>query len=156
MCYKIYYNLVDLPFHSFFTRPVSISGHSCILRSKCLPHHTFRAHFFTEHVIPIRNHLPQDVISSLKFFVPDSCWPFILLCFVSLFVDLKEVCKRMYHTITCLLMYIHVCVHCLRYEEYWGWSNDKCNVFNHFAPVFTNDNGTCFTHLLFKSILHVI
>ena len=52
---KIYHNLVDLPFDSFITKLVRsyyISGHSCILRSKCLPHHTFRAHFFTERVIP--------------------------------------------------------------------------------------------------------
>ena len=51
MCYKIDHNLVDLSFDSFFTKPVRsyyIRGHSCILRSKCLPHHTFRAHFFTE------------------------------------------------------------------------------------------------------------
>ena len=62
MCYKIYNNLVDLPFESFFTKPVrsySIRGHPCILRSKHLPHHAFRAHFFTERVIPIWNHLPM-------------------------------------------------------------------------------------------------
>ena len=56
MCYKIYNNLVDLPFESFFTKPArsySIRGHPCILRSKHLPHHAFRAHFFTERVIPI-------------------------------------------------------------------------------------------------------
>ena len=34
MCYKIYNNLVDLPFESFFTklaRSYSIRGHPCIL-----------------------------------------------------------------------------------------------------------------------------
>ena len=44
MCYKIYNNLVDLPFESFFTKPArsySIRGHPCILRSKHLPHHAF-------------------------------------------------------------------------------------------------------------------
>ena len=72
MCYKIYNNLVDLPFESFFTkpaRPYSIRGHPCILRSKHLPHHAFRAHFFTERVIPIWNHLPQDVVTSLNITV---------------------------------------------------------------------------------------
>ena len=72
MCYKIYNNLVDLPFESFFTKPVrsySIRGHPCILRSKHLPHHAFRAHFFTERVIPIWNHLPHDVVTSLNITV---------------------------------------------------------------------------------------
>ena len=72
MCYKIYNNLVDLPFESFFTKPArsySIRGHPCILRSKHLPHHAFRAHFFTERVIPIWNHLPHDVVTSLNITV---------------------------------------------------------------------------------------
>ena len=67
MCYKIYNNLVDLPFESFFTKPsrsYSIRGHPCILRSNYLPRHAFRAHFFTERVIPIWNHLPHDVVTS--------------------------------------------------------------------------------------------
>ena len=40
MCYKIYNNLVDLPFESFFAkpaRPYSIRGHPCILRSNIYP-----------------------------------------------------------------------------------------------------------------------
>ena len=56
----------------FFTKPVrsySIRGHPCILRSKHLPHHAFRAHFFTERVIPIWNHLPHDVVTSLNITV---------------------------------------------------------------------------------------
>ena len=72
MCYKIYNNLVDLPFESFFTKPArsySIRGHPCILRSKHLRHHAFRAHFFTERVIPIWNHLPHDVVTSLNITV---------------------------------------------------------------------------------------
>ena len=72
MCYKIYNNLVDLPFESFFTKPArsySIRGHPCILRSKHLPHHAFRAHFYTERVIPIWNHLPHDVVTSLNITV---------------------------------------------------------------------------------------
>ena len=72
MCYKIYNNLVDVPFESFFTKPArsySIRGHPCILRSKQLPHHAFRAHFYTERVIPIWNHLPHDVVTSLNITV---------------------------------------------------------------------------------------
>ena len=51
MCYKIYNNLVDLPFESFFTKPArsySIRGHPCILRSKHLPHHGIpvECHYF--------------------------------------------------------------------------------------------------------------
>ena len=72
MCYKIYNNLVDLPFESFFPKPArsySIRGHPCILRSNHLPHHAFRAHFFTERVIPIWNHLPHDVVTSLNITV---------------------------------------------------------------------------------------
>ena len=48
--------------------------HPCILRSKYLPRRAFRAHFFTEHVIPIWNHFPHDVVTSLnnlQFFIPD-------------------------------------------------------------------------------------
>ena len=40
-----------------------------MLRSKHLPHHAFRAHFFTERVIPIWNHLPHDVVTSLNITV---------------------------------------------------------------------------------------
>ena len=34
-----------------------------------LPHHAFRAHFFTERVIHIWNHLPHDVATSLNITV---------------------------------------------------------------------------------------
>ena len=65
MCYKIYNNQVDSPFESL-ARSYSIRGHPCILRSKYLPCHAFRAHFFTERVIPIWNHLPHDAVTSLN------------------------------------------------------------------------------------------
>ena len=59
MCYKIYNNLVD-----FIPSEVIL-----ILQSKHLPHHAFRAHFYTERVIPIWNHLPHDVVTSLNITV---------------------------------------------------------------------------------------
>ena len=104
MCYKIYNNLVDLPFESFFTKPArsySIRGHPCILRSKHLPHHAFRAHFFTERVIPIWNHLPHDVVTSLNITDLLTYHPFV--CYIpSMF--------RQFVSARTLLAFLHIYV----------------------------------------------
>ena len=77
MCYKIYHNLVDLPFDSFFTKPVRpyyIRGHLVSCDQNVYPgHHTFRAHFFTEYVIPIWNQLPQSTFYAYANSKLNSC-----------------------------------------------------------------------------------
>ena len=114
MLQDLYNNLVDLPFESFFTKPArsySIRGHPCILRSKHLPHHAFRVHFFTERVIPIWNHLPHDVVTSLNITVfrtrlrSVDLSPFV--CYIpSMFRQF--VSARTHRATTCLFAYVCV------------------------------------------------
>ena len=91
----------------------------CILRSKHLPHHAFRAHFFTERVIPIWNHLPHDVVTSLNITVFRTqldlltYHPFV--CYIpSMFRQFVSACTH--RATTCLFVYacVFICMQSIK------------------------------------------
>ena len=90
-----------------------IRGHCCVLQSRCLPHHQFRSQYFTDHVIPVCNSLPQDAVSSLNITV----FRFRLCA-----VDLRSLCTPFHRQFVSAQMLAITCLACLLFVSVYFYS----------------------------------
>ena len=100
-------------------------------------HSSFQVHFFTERVIPIWNHLPHDVVTSLNNTVfrtrLRSVDPITHLYVISLSMFRQFVSARMHCATTCLFAYVcvFICMQSIKSIKFFRGHALSCFHHNH-------------------------